>query len=311
MLTVKYAKNFLEIYDKINNMGQIIESIIETEKTTGVELLNWEDDQIVTFLKQFKSVSPNSLYKKMQVLRKFANMICKKEKLPLREYAVNDGVTMQCIDREELLHQTLTYSQYLNIKNQLDIEEDGKRINVRDKIIFELAWSSLTNDDIRLLKESDIEINEDNTGLYVAILHLKNRIVRIDDQEIIEDIKLCMKEKFIVSVSVVGKRRQIEYKSSEYLCKPAKIGKDSIKTYLDQPNLALQKLFKNGQVICEGIKIEGLSLEDITRSRMIYLLAPENADIFDTQTVAALYNLTNKTSINWVRTIAREMYPID
>jgi len=311
MLTEKYSEKFLEIYDKFNNMGAIINGVIETEKETNIEMLDWEDEQVIIFLKQFGSVAPSSLHKKIQIIRKFADMICKKEKLPLKEYSLNDGVTMQLIDRKRLFAVTLTYEQFMNIKNQLDIQEDGMNINVRDKVIFELAWEGLTSDDIRLLKESDIEITKEETGLNVAILNLKDRIARIDSQEMIEDIKACMKETYSVSVNAVGKRRQLPYKNSEYLCKPSKIGKESIKTYLNEPNIALQGVFKSGAILCEGIEVEGLSLADIRRSKLIYLLAPENVKYFDTEIVSSIFNLRSNTGLNWLRTIAAEMYPLE
>jgi len=309
MLTEKYSENFLELYDKANNKGEIINKIIETEKITGVELLDWDDAHIIIFLKSCESVSPVALNKKMVVLRKFANFICKKEKLPIRTYSMDDGSFLQLIDKKQLMSVTLSYEQYTHIKNQLDVTDGGETVNVRDKVIFELAWASLTNDDIRFLKVTDIEFIKSENDWDIAILNLKDRIVRIDDPEVVADIKKCIKETYSIRTAKDGRIKKTFYKDSEYLVKPINVGRTSDKTYLNEPNLALQGVFKSGNIVCSGIDIEGLSLADIRRSRLIYLLSPENTDFFDIKTVSGIYNLKTQASLSWLRNIAEELYP--
>ena len=79
MLTQKYEKQFLGEYDKKNNIGKVIRSIIETEKKVNKKLLKWDEEQIFLFLKEFKLISPIALRKDLSVLRKFVEFICKKE----------------------------------------------------------------------------------------------------------------------------------------------------------------------------------------------------------------------------------------
>lgn len=309
MLTEKYSQRFLELYDKENNKGQIIKKIIETEQNTEVELLDWDDSHIVVYLRNFGAISPSALNKKMVVLRKFAEFICKKENIPTRTYLIDDGVFLQLIDKNQLASVTLNYSQYVHIKNQLDITDGGERVNVRDKLIFEFAWSGLTSDDIRMIKESDIEFIESDNGWQIALLNLYDRVIRIDDPEIVEDIKLCLREIYNTRTAKDGRTKKTFYKDSEYLIKPINVGRTSSKTYLNEPNLTLQSVFKSGNIICEGIDIEGLSLADIRRSKLIYLLSPENEEFFDIKTVGGLFNFKSRMSLDWLKTIARELYP--
>jgi len=69
-------------------------------------------------------------------------------------------------------------------------------------------------------------------------------------------------------------------------------------------------VFKSGAIVCQGIDMDSLSLSDIRRSRLIYLLAPENEVFFDFQTIAGIYNLKRPEGLRWYREIAREKYGV-
>jgi hypothetical protein len=310
MLTIKYSKDFIDIYDAEGNKGQIIKDIIEIEEETKVKLLDWEDTEVIKFLKRAGAVSPQSLNKRMVVLRKFADFICKKEKIAKREYIMEDGMFMKLIDREQLNSVTLNYEQYMDIKKQLDMTDGGEKINIRDKVIFELAWASLTNDEIRSIKEENIEFVQSDNGWDVAILNLEGKTIRIEDPEVVNDIKLCLKELYCVRVAKDGRTKKTYYKDSEYLIKPINVGAGaaSSKTYLDNPHLALQRVLRSGDIVCKGIDVEKLTLADIRRSRLIYLLSPENEEFFNYATIAGLYNLKRVEALKWYKEIAKEKY---
>lgn len=311
MLTKKYSEDFLKIYDTEGNKGQIIKNIIETEEETKVELLDWEDEEIAITLKKAGSVSPQSLNRSMVILRKFADFICKKEKLTKRKYVMEDGVFMKLIDKEQLLSTTISYDQYLTIREQLDMSDGGEKVNLRDKVIFELAWEGLTNDEIRSIKETNIEFAENENGWEVTIINLENKIIRIEDTQVTEDIKLCLKEQYCVRTAKDLRTKKTYYKDSEYLIKPINVGRTSDKTYLDNPHLALQRVLRASDIVCKGIDVESLTLADVRRSKLIYLLAPENEDFFDFETVAAIYNLKRPQALRWYKKIADEKYRVE
>ena len=305
LMTDKYEGKFLRFYDKNNDKKHILETFIDTEKETGKELLSWDNEQVNIFLKRINSKSPQTLNKAMVALRKFADFICKREKLSKREYPIDDGVFLGLIDREHLLSVTLSYQQYLTIKNQLNMEG----MNVRDRLIFELAWVGLTAEEIKMLKVSDIEFTTSDIGLDVAILNLSSKVVRIEDSEIIEDIKLCSEEKYNMVVINETRVNKMLYKESEYLIKPINIGKGTEKTYLNNPEITFQNVIKKNNITCKGIDMSRLSLEDIRRSKLIYLLAPENKKFFDRKTVSGIFNFKAPTSLKWLEKIAEEKYP--
>jgi len=310
MLTVKYEKEFLRLYDEVNNKRQLIKDVIIVEQETGVALLDWDDTEVASFLKKAESVSPMSLNRRMTILRKFADLICTREKLAKRKYIMEDGVFMQMIDRSQLAASTLSYDQYCEIKNQLGVSIDGETVNVRDKVIFELAWMGLTNDEIRMVKSEEIEFVKTENDWEIAIINIDDKIIRVEDPEVTADIKLCMKELYNVIFSKDGRVKKMFYKESEYLVKPIAIGRTSNKTYLNNPHLSLQHVLKSGEIVCQGIDVESLTLSDIRRSRLIYLLAPENEIFFDFQTIAGIYNLKRPEGLRWYREIAREKYGV-
>jgi len=310
MLTVKYEKEFLRLYDEVNNKRQLIKDVIIVEQETGVALLDWDDTEVASFLKKAESVSPMSLNRRMTILRKFADLICTREKLAKRKYIMEDGVFMQMIDRSQLAASTLSYDQYCTIKNQLDISIDAETVNVRDKVIFELAWMGLTNDEIRMVKSEDIEFVKIQNDWEIAIINLDNKVIRVEDPEVTSDIKMCIKELYNVITSKDARVKKMFYKESDYLIKPMIIGRTSNKTYLNNPHLSLQHVFKSGGIVCKGIDMDSLSLSDIRRSRLIYLLAPENEIFFDFATIAGIYNLKRPEGLRWYREIAREKYGV-
>jgi hypothetical protein len=304
----KYSEDFLKLYDTENNKGQIMKNILETEVESKVDLLKWEDNEITIFLKKAGSISPIGLNKNMVVLRKFADFICKKEKLTTRKYVMEDGVLLSLIDIEQLLSITLNYDQYLVMREQLSMVEGGEKVNLRDKVIFELAWEGLTNEEIKLIKVDNIEFVKSNNGWEITVLNLEGKIIRIEDPSVTQDIKLCLKETYCVRTAKDGRTKKTLYKDSEYLIKPINVGRTSDKTYLDNPHLALQRVLKSSDIMCKGIDVEDLTLSDIRRSKLIYLLAPENEEFFNIESVAAIYGLKSSESLRWYKKIADEKY---
>ena len=121
MLTNKYYEEFLEENNQVTNNKQIVKNIMEIEKQTSVEVLKWNEDQLSIFLNSAGSVSSSGVGKNLTVLRSFADFICKKEKLPTRKYIKAADGLLDYVDKESLKARTLSYEQYMDIKNQLNI----------------------------------------------------------------------------------------------------------------------------------------------------------------------------------------------
>lgn len=306
MLSKKYSSDFLNKYnDGMSDLSSIIKQIFKIEKDSNVEVLKWEENEFISFLKSFNAVSPHSLNKYSIILRDFADFICEKEGLKKREYKLKTVSPDELVNVEKLLKITLSYQQYRHIKNQLSFEYDADECNIRDKVLFELAWCGLGTDEIRLLNESMISFSESEYGSDVVILHLHtDRVVRIEDFEIVDDIKKCLKEKFYIVKTKAGVYKKLNYKDSEYLIKPVSVGRMKKEGYLDSPSITLQNVFKTNDVTCPGIDINELSIEDIRRSKMVYLLLPENRDYFDDETIIGLFNLSSVYQLSWLKKLA-------
>jgi hypothetical protein len=310
MLTNKYNKLYLEIFDTLNNKGQVIKNIIKTEKESAVALLNWKEDQLIMFLKKFESISPVSLSKNLTILREFANYICKEEGLEKQSFLLDNSIFISLIDTDKLLSVTLSYEQFQNIRRQLGMASIGETVNYRDKLIFELAWNGLTEDEIRMLKKSDIEyVNV--KGMDIAILSLvTGKAVRIDDPEVIEDMKKCAVTTEITRIAKDGRFKTTGYKDSEYLLRPGKSGASSPNDFFGKPATALKGAFLKQDISCDGIEMLDLSLDDIRRSRLIMLLSPKNEKFFNLETVAGLYNLKTKEGLSWYKQISALKYGV-
>ncbi|MBU3153480.1 hypothetical protein [Clostridium estertheticum] len=308
MLVEKYMEEFKKVYNNDINFGQIFRDIIEVEKETKKELLKWGDEEVSIYLKKADAISPKTLGKRMSILRKIADFICTKEKITKRKYLIEEGMYMQFVEKGRLDSVTLTYDQYMDIKNQLDMTEDGEKVNLREKVIFELAWQGLTNEEIKFIKSENIKFETVEDDWEIILLEFEDKTIRIEDQEVIQDIKLCIKETYNVRTAKDGRIKKTFYKDSEYLIKPINVGRFSTKTYMNNPHLALQRVLQNGDFVCPGIDVENLTLSDIRRSKLIYLLAPENEEFFNIETVARLYNLRSPAGLSWFKKVAIEKY---
>lgn len=311
MNTNKYFKMYLTIYDEANNKGNIIKNIMKVEKELNIELLDWKENEIIIFLKKFESVSPVSLKKDLTTLREFANYICKKENIETPVFTLSETIFMSLIDMDKLMSITLSYEQFQNIRGQLGMTNIGETVNYRDKLIFELAWYGLTEDEMRMLKKDDVEFI-DRKGMEIALLTLcTGKLVQIDDAEVTEDIKQCAITDEITRIAKDGRFKTTGYKDSEYLIRPGKSGTSSPNAYFGKPATALKGTIIKQEITCEGIDIFTLSIDDVKRSRLVLLLSKKNEKFFDFKTVAAIYNLKTPMDLCRYREVANLRYPMD
>ena len=305
MLTKKYSELYLKIYDITNNKGKNIKNIIETEEELGIELSQWKEEHIIIFLKKFNSISSASLKKNLVIMKEFSNYICKNENLNEIEYSLSNISFMLSINKEKLLSVTLSDDQFQSIRHQLGSTVEGETINYRDKLIFELAWYSLTENEIRMIKKTDIGFTKSKGGTDIAILKFASgKTVIIDDTVTIEDFKQCMASDYRISIAKDGRAKNIKYKNSEYLIRPGTSGIRTGTDYLGKPSTALKGIFETQNIVCDGIDIFKLNLDNIKRSRLIMLLSPKNEMVLDLEFVAGLYDIKSKYGIKWCKEAA-------
>lgn len=289
-------------------LNMALTNIKVVQEITGQFFLSWSENDIAIYLSLFEASSPRGLFRYVSVLTKFSQFIAAKIGQTPPKYKIPNMLDESIIDYDRLAQQTLTYEQYIHIKNQLTMFIDGEEVNFRDKVIFELAWAGLTNEEIKLLKEEDIVFTTTELGLEVAILEMENRVQRIEDLELIEDLKKCMKEQHYYVETKNGVIKKMSYRDSPYLIKPVKVGFPSNYSHINNPSVALRKTLRGQEIKCEGIDVDYLSVEDIRRSKLIYLLAPQNEKYFDVNTVKGIYNLKTDASITWLKEVAAKKY---
>lgn len=303
MLGIKYKDEFLK-KDKNKDLEAIMDRIITKEEQYGIDCANWSVEQIEEFLRDLHSISPNTISRSLTYLRNFVGFICAKEKLNCPEYKLEFGKLYDLVDFNKLLNSIITFEQYRHIKNQLDL-------NLRDKVIFTLAWHLLGNDEIKTLKEKDIEFAEaQDTGMEIAILHLSDtKIIKVEDPEAVEDIKNLINEKYYHIEAKDGKTKRMQFKYSEYLIKPVNVGRAKKEDYISNPSLALQSAIEQQGVTCPDIDVNELSIESIRRSKLIYMLAPQNEKYFDNLIIRTILDSGNGDSnLFWLKKVAKMKY---
>ena len=300
MLSQKYIKDFLNTNNN-KDFKAVLERIIDQEKMSKISFLEWSEKEIGEYLRSFNSISPMALNRQFSILRNFSDYICEGEGISKRNFSLSEDRLYDFIDRDKLLQVTINYEQYKNIKNQLDV-------NIRDKLIFELAWCGLTNDEIKMLKISDIkfEKSEDYECAFIEIG--KEFPHKIEDPEVVEDIKESMKRIKHINKNKNGKENKYSYRYSEYLIKPANVGRTKKEGYACNPSTYLKDALDTNEVICEEIEISDLSIENIRRSGLIYLLSPENEKDYSLVLITVLYGYKNENGLFWLKNFAKEKY---
>jgi len=301
-----YYKEFMK--DKnAGNVKSTIDRILAHEEMIEKNCIDWNTDEIKDFLKGFHSVSPNTLSRGYSLLKNFIKHICIKEGLPVpeEEQELQNGVLYDLVDWDKIIRETITPWDYMNIKNQLDY-------NIRDKVTFELAWNLLTMEEIRFLKESDIEFVENpENGLEIAYLNITDtKVIKIENPEEVEDIKQCMKEQYYNTEDKNGISKRYPFRDSEYLVKPTVVGKaKNGEEALSNPSNTLKNALIIQGITCEGIDVGELNVESIRRSRLVYLLTEENKKYFDMDFIKTILDAGEiESNLFWLQDVAKVKY---
>jgi hypothetical protein len=300
-INTEYAK----IFPKSNSsVAFTLNQILIIEEKLNKDLFKWKEEDIMEYLKSFDSTSPMTLNTKINILRSFADFISDKKGVKKRNFTICENGLIKCINVEKLMAVTINYEQYQKIRQQMNV--DG---NVRDKLIFEFGWCGLTNEQIKYIKESDVKFVKTELPWEICEIQIDGNTIKIEDPEVVEDIKTVLKETVYTIYAKDNKKKLMKYKDSDYLLKPIQVGKSKSKkeNYITNPSLTLQSVFNNdiNWVTCKDVDIERLSLEDIRRSKIIYLLADKN---FTMEKIAKLFGLQSESNLYWLQRVANKKY---
>lgn len=300
MIAEKYKEAFVNIPNN-QKYKFLVNTVILKEKEFQKNSYEWNKGHISKYLKSFNSASPASINKYMSGLRSIVKFICQNENRNFNtDFNIGNEHLINCIDKEKILSVTINRNEYEFIKNKLIL---SKGINVRDKLLFELAWEGLSADELKYLKHSDIIFNKNKSK---AIIQAERKHI-IDDKEIIEDIWNCMEEKEYIVKTLTGSNitRVLQYNWGEYLFKPVRVGMNKIKKfYLTNPSTTLKNAFKINDIECKGIDMLHLSIENIRRSRIIESI--NNGYDFDD--IVSKFNINNSVSLYWLKHICKLKY---
>lgn len=299
----KYKTQYLKT-GKNKEYKTNINGILEKEKEFNKDCVDWNVEEIEKYLKDLKSVSTNTLSMVYGVYKNFVEFISDKEGLPIIEQKIEHGRMCELIDYDGLTSTLISPEQYRYVVNKLTR-------NVRDKVIMELAWEGLTPDEIRNLEENDIKFVESSeTGLEVAMVKISDeKIFKVQDVRTVEDIKKCKNEIYYYVESLDGKSKHHTFKPSNYLIKPVQIGKGKKEDYLTNPSITLQNAIKQQQITCADIDVTKLTIENIRRSKIIYMLAPQNEKYFSKDYIKMIFDMDGSDStLFWYQKVSKIKY---
>ncbi len=299
---MKYDE-FSSIFDKAT-----YDSIINSIQDYDTPIWEWTEKEMDKYLHDLESVSLNTIqkyYGYVKQIYRYFNKNGKELKASKRLW--------EYIDMEKLRKITITHEDYKFIRNELDIYYSGQVINVRDKLMFELAWETLTSEEIKGLKENDVEeISAD-----LIRLHLPTRIVNINDPVVIQDIKVVKhyeREYFVFRKN--GSVLNYDYKESPHLIKPIAIRLDRKKFDISNLSIIFIRIMKrlsdnvtrksrdaSGQEY--SLELDKIGLEGTRRSKVVYLLSFKGSTI---EAVKQILGKSQQSHIVWLNKLSKKIY---
>lgn len=303
-------------------------------------IYEWDNLDLDKFLHDSNSASGNTLNTYLNVLRKIHKESCKKQGLDYKELKLTQGIN-KYISLEKLLAKTPFPQDIISTRDELlgvgkfqgNIRGiPTERYNYRDAVLLQLGRYGLTSSEVANLLVNNIEFENDkkiklhlfndrcsNCGHTTGhidkicpkceskeIIKVENRVVTIDDETVINDIKYCCDEVGYININVYGGNPRSKYRPyvySPYLIKGIQNGWAEPGKPVAQPNRILQKqLIKINHPILD---MEHLSLEDLRRSMILQMIF-ENPNV----EVADLKNVLDKvqdTDLLWLKSIAPKL----
>jgi len=274
------------------------------------DITEWNKSDVNNFLFGLRSTSQNSLNRYLRSLRYIHEYSCKKKNIPYTPLKPSFTIKTY-IDYPKLRSQIITYEDYIFIRNELDFYLDGELRNVRDKVIFELAWEGLSATEIKHLKETDIEFIDDKIKI-----QLQKRVIWITDPIVVLDIKRCLNEIQYYQINSTGVIKKYNYKPTKYLIKPIEIRSDMFYKQTAEVTMIFGKIVKKLSLDIgrkskdwdgteHDLDIEALTIKNIRRSKMIYLL---QFKYITAKGIQEIFGKRQWKDISWLTEISRKVY---
>lgn len=308
----QYLESFLadnEVKD-VNSYKSLVSNIERVEKF----ITEWTNDDVSDFIKSLNTISPNSVLKYEQVIRKFYNHVCKVMDIEPIEIKLESDPKWY-INFFLLESVTLDVTRFNWLKKLLVVEVDEftakqygfstAEVNHRDSVLLSLAWNGLTKEEIKKLKSNDITIGYERISIQLP----KGRVKIIYDQELAGDLKKCINaEYYYINETFTRPECFKKLRSSEYLIRPVET-RESKNEYCSDPNQLLHTVLNKLDGAVPGIDLNLLTLEDIRRSRIINLFRTDEA-----ATIEDARDFLDKRSgcdIYWMRGIGEMFARLD
>ena len=276
----------------------VYDEIFEIMEQCNVDFLNFNDEDLEKILYEFHSTSVKMLNRYLQHIREIIYVVNPNKKISSKSM-------YDYIDYKELEKKTIIFPyHYQHIKNQLTIDFDNDTYNYRDRVVFCLACHGLTKSELKNLKKDDVVfVSEDKVEIC-----LPTRVVPIKDKDLIQDIKNCIKEIQYCRIEKTGKVSFVDYMDSPYLIRPKNTNARRKKQTIFSPSLLLKAvLTKIGDEVTKDIDMEHLSIGDLSRSYMFYVLAKNGYNLQAEDIQCIIKNIT-EDEIFWRIKVAQRIY---
>lgn len=289
----------------------VCEALIKKIEEHDKPLAEWTTTDFDYFFKSLGLISRNSVLKYLDIVRKIYKYVCEKENVKCEGMHLSEPA-IKYIDYKKLRSTIITREDYKFIRDELDFLYDGKLRNVRDKVIFELAWETLSARDIRNLKVNDITKHGEKIKI-----QLKNRVIWIDDPIVIKDIELCKNEYEHYDIDKRGYCRVYNYKISDYLIKPVdtrtganedgRVINMSIiwKTIAKHLSVDIGYKSRDYDGTEHVLDLEYLTIEGVKRSRILELLHQKH---ITPQIIQSILGKSQYIDIKWLQEISNRIY---
>lgn len=265
-----------------------------------VFITDWKVKDYNDCMKAQGSKSESNIYKYNCNMEHFYKWCC-------RAYDIKPSLMyLSCgngwyVDEQGLMAITISREDYEIIRRLL-VEYDfkGCEVNTRNKLIFELAWETLTAEEIRDLKDTDVSFWNG-----YCRLKLKSREVRIEDAEIIRDLEITIQQsRYYRSHATRPRGSYVDYVEAPYVIRAACTNaNDSYDARIVNPFQVIKKRLRNvTKSILPHVNMDELCIEAIRRSRIIYEFQQNPA--FTPQEMAQSLGKESFADLCWLRSTA-------
>lgn len=277
----------------------------------GIENIN--KNSLNDFLSENKNIQSYSTIKTVnQAFIRTYKILCRENKITPVAIKLIEEHEVMIINREILMEKILCDFQLNELKRYFLIDFRGREYNYRDKLIFELAEYSLSREDIRTIKISDIDRSNPEKYIINNLIE-RNYPLIIENKDVIFDVDKTIQDRYYIAELANGEMKKYELNDTDYLIRGAvnRITKDG---RVVNPHRLMQGTLKkiSGNLFFKYINLEKLTLENIKTSKIVSLILEKNIPL---DVLNEIYFKGRSEGINNYRKIAkivqeeRELHP--